>query len=127
MCHNDFKKISLEFHDQIHPTVLLVSCRDCDHVAATGLRGLACLEKGHSFIFLEASQASSVIIPVIHQTLQVQVRMAASSAPAVPISERLFLSAAFLASSALVGALPSLTPRRTWPAQISKIWRCVPM
>lgn len=92
-----------------------------------GAAWLRMLGKGHSFIFLEASQASSVIIPVIHQTLQVQVGMVASSALAVPISEYLFLSAAFLASSALVGALPSPTPRRTWSAQISKIWKCVPM
>lgn len=126
MCYNNFKnqfRVS-ESHPSNSYTCVSPRLRSRWSHGDAWLRALG---KGHSFIFLEASQASSVIIPVIHQTLQVQVRMVASSAPAVPISEYLFLSAAFLASSALVGALPSPTPRRTWSVQISKIWVCVPM
>lgn len=103
-----------------------MSRHDCDRADATGLRGFACLERGRSFIFLEASQASSVIIPVIHQTLQVQVGTVASSAPAVPISECLFLSAAFLASSALAGAQAQLPggPARHKSAKSGGAFQC---
>lgn len=127
-CATIISKIALERRNHIHLTVSLVSRHDCRHVDATGLCGFACLEG--------ATRLFSWRPPRHHQSLSPSFikccRCREEQSPRqLPLSTYLSTSSSsqlhFLASSALVGALPSTAPRRTWTAPISKIWRLVPM